>query len=70
VTHLQELQTDELWFIALRLPGGVEGYVERLSPMPRQAGGPSPHGVAALPYERHRVRRQHSALFALQLTFA
>ena len=29
--------------------GGVEGYFERLSPMLRQAGGPSPHGVAALP---------------------
>ncbi|HEX2311173.1 MAG TPA: hypothetical protein VHH91_10680 [Vicinamibacterales bacterium] len=41
--------TDELWFIALRLPGGVEGYFERLSPMLRQAGGPSPHAVAALP---------------------
>jgi hypothetical protein len=47
---LQELSyTDELWFIALRLPGGVEGYFERLSPRLRQAGGPSPHAVVALP---------------------
>jgi hypothetical protein len=64
--------TDELWFIALRLPGGVEGYFERLTPMLRQAGGPSPpRRRRAPPYVRHRVRRrQHSALFALQLTFA
>jgi hypothetical protein len=72
VAHLQELgYTDELWFIALRLPGGVEGYFERLSPRLRQAGvrhrTPSPRS----PYVPHRVRRrQHSALFAIQPTFA
>ena len=60
--------TDELWFIALRLPGGVKGgSFEWLSPMLRQAGGPSPHAVAAVPpmYGIRVRRRQHSALFAL-----
>jgi quercetin dioxygenase-like cupin family protein len=43
--------TDELRFIELLLPGGFEGYFERLSPMLRDAGGAKPEPIAALAAE-------------------
>jgi quercetin dioxygenase-like cupin family protein len=40
--------TDELRFIELILPGGFEGYFERLSPMLKEAGGAKPEAIASL----------------------
>src|SRR5918993_3756759 len=43
--------TDELRFIELLMPAGFEVYIERLSPMLREAGGPKPDSIAALAAE-------------------
>jgi len=39
---------EELRFIELLVPGGFEGYFERLSPMLREAGGAKPEAIDAL----------------------
>lgn len=44
-------RTEELRFIELLLPGGFEGYFERLSPMLQAAGGAAPEAVNALAEE-------------------
>jgi quercetin dioxygenase-like cupin family protein len=43
--------SEELRFIELLLPGGFEGYFERLSPMLAAAGGPSPDAITAIAQE-------------------
>jgi quercetin dioxygenase-like cupin family protein len=43
--------TEELRFIELLLPGGFEGYFERLSPMLQAAGGAKPEAILALAQE-------------------